>query len=89
MIKPQQLSLLFLALILEATPLLAQSEDAELPSTEDTSAGDQSQTASQTSSTKEAAQKSTPAKTGQDSPFEYRPSEEISEDVPVSFPVDI
>jgi hypothetical protein len=89
MITPRQLSPLFLALILAATPLLAQSEDAELPSKEDASAGEQSQTASQTPSTKEAAQKSTPTKTGQDSPFEYRPSEEISEDEPVSFPVDI
>ena len=89
MITPRQLSPLFLALILEATPLLAQAEDAELPSQAEAPVGDQSPAVSQSPSTKDTAQKSTPTKTGQDSPFEYRPSEEISEDVPVSFPVDI
>jgi len=89
MIKPRQISPLFLALILEATPLRAQSEDAELPSKADAPAGDQSPAVSQTPSTSDTAQKSPPTKAGQGSPFEYRPSEEISEDVPVSFPVDI
>ena len=89
MIKSRQLGPLFLALVLEATPLLAQSEDAKLPSNADASAEDQLPATSQSPSSKDTTQKSTPNNTGQDSPFEYRPSEEISEDVPVSFPVDI
>jgi hypothetical protein len=89
MIKARQLAPLLLTLALGPTPLLAQpaadAKDAE-PATR---AADKTAPAPQEPAARDAAQKSTPPTTGKDSPFDYRSSEEISEDVPVSFPVDI
>jgi hypothetical protein len=89
MINPYRLSLLLLALALGSAPLLAQ------PAPEPKTAEPSNRTAEKTPPPQQApaapdpAQKSTPPKAGKDSPFDYRSSEEISEDVPVSFPVDI
>ena len=89
MIKSYQQAPLFLALALGSMPLLAQ------PATEAKTAEPTNRTADKTPppqqapAAPDAAQKSTPPKTGKDSPFDYKSSEEISEDVPVSFPVDI
>ena len=89
MIKPYQLAPLFLALALGSMPLLAQpAADAEAakPTTD---AADKTPRPQQAPAARDPAQKSTPPSAGRDSPFDYRSSEEISEDVPVSFPVDI
>jgi hypothetical protein len=84
MIQPRQWLPLAIPLALAAAALIAQPETPEstgvqpeqaepAPGTDQTTAG--------------AGQDSSPARN--ESPFEYRPSEEISEDLPVSFPVDI
>lgn len=93
MINPQQLAPLFLALALGAAPLLAQpdaagtagspSGSADNGAKEQPAAPEQSPAASEPEPNSSSASKST------DSPFDYRSSEKISEDVPVSFPVDI
>ena len=77
MIRIQALPPLMLALLLGSTPLLAQDADPEAPTPKD-----------------EAPAKDEPVATpapaaNDDSPFDYRPSEKISEDLSVSFPVDI
>ncbi len=88
MIKPPQLHPLFLSLALGAMGALAQPAPTE-------TAASPVETASQVPDKSEAVQEAPPAPaqtspaTGVDSPFEYRSSEKISEDVPVSFPVDI
>jgi hypothetical protein len=80
-----------LALSLATAPLLAQTAPEEKPQTSESS----SQSADTSAGTKpvpasSGSTKKTPAPTtGSDSPFDYRSSEKISEDVPVSFPVDI
>ncbi len=92
MINPRQLAPLCLTLALGAMPLLAQPEQAEPPA--GSSAGSTARPAEKTTApqqapaAREAAPKSADA-AGKTSPFDYRSSEEISEDVPVSFPVDI
>jgi hypothetical protein len=89
MIRPCQLSPLFLGLVLGSMPLLAQpAADAEAAKPA-TAVADKTPPPQQAPAAREPAQKSTPPTTGKDSPFDYRSSEEISEDVPVSFPVDI
>jgi hypothetical protein len=92
MTRPRQLSPLFLALIFGAMPLFAQPEpgDASRSPAEGTApTTNQTSTPPQAPADTEPTQKSSPATTRGDSPFDYRSSEEISEDVPVSFPVDI
>lgn len=75
------------ALLVAGLPLAQQQQD-------DTAAAPDDQvksgsTATQTEAAQDtAAIKPAPAKPD-DSPFDYRSSEEISEDLPVSFPVDI
>ena len=89
MIKPRQLSPLFLALVLTPGAMGPLAQPAPTETTE-SPAEAAPQTAQKTVGAPPApAPTSTPPTTGKDSPFEYRPSEEISEDVPVSFPVDI
>jgi hypothetical protein len=92
MIKPRQLAPLLLALMLGSGSLLAQpAPDAKAGESTTRAAEKTAPTpsAQPAPATREQAQKSTPPKTGKDSPFDYRSSEQISEDVPVSFPVDI
>ena len=91
MIKQRYVIPLLIALSLGAAPLLAQTTSAEKPS----SAEPASNSTSKSGSTQEApapqepTNKSAAPAAGNDSPFDYRSSEQISEDVPVSFPVDI
>lgn len=92
MINPRQLTPLFLALALGATPLFAQTAPAEQDGSSvkpGAQGADKTAPAQQAPAAREPAPKSTPPTTGKDSPFDYRSSEKISEDVPVSFPVDI
>jgi hypothetical protein len=92
MINPYKLPPLFLALVLGSMPLLAQpAPDAPAAGTAQgaTRAGDKTAPAQEAPAAPGPAQKSALPTAGKDSPFDYRPSEEISEDVPVSFPVDI
>jgi hypothetical protein len=92
-INSRKLAPLFLTLLLGAIPALAQPEAADTAGSSPASAGDGA--ADGTAATQQApapsepAPKSSSAGTSTRSPFDYRSSEEISEDVPVSFPVDI
>jgi len=87
MIKPRQLSPLFLALLLGPVGLVAQPATTETTGSPPAAASQVPQETVESPPAPE--QTSTPPTTGVDSPFEYRSSEEISEDVSVSFPVDI
>ncbi len=89
MIKPRQLVPLFLAMALGSMPLLAQPAPQAKVAEPASPAPQKTAPAQPVPAAREQAQKSTPSKTGKDSPFDYQSSEEISEDVPVSFPVDI
>jgi hypothetical protein len=89
MINPRQLSPLLLAMALGSIPLLAQPAPPAKASEPAGRAVEKTAPAQPAPTTGEQLQKSTPPKTGKDSPFDYKSSEEISEDVPVSFPVDI
>jgi len=89
MINPYKLPPLFLALALGSMPLLAQTAPQAKTPEPSTRAAQQTASQQQVPAAPDPAQKSTPPSTGKDSPFDYRSSEEISEDVPVSFPVDI
>jgi hypothetical protein len=94
--SPRPLALLLpalsLLLSLGSAPLSAQSDSNEraaaTPSSTapDKEAGDSSGSQAPAAATEK---KSNNASTGKSSPFDYRASEQISEDVPVSFPVDI
>ena len=90
MIKSRQASPLFFALTLSlgAPQLLAQAPATD---TDETPPATSTQPTEKTTGTQQAprAQSGSPSTNGEDSPFEYRSSEEISEDVSVSFPVDI
>jgi len=89
MINPYKLPPLFLALALGSAPLLAQTAPQAKTAEPEVQAAQQTAPQQQAPADPDAARKSTPPRTGKDSPFDYRSSEEISEDVPVSFPVDI
>ena len=92
MIKRLLMAPVFLALSLEAIPLIAQSASAERIQTAQepvNTDGDNSDVTQQATAPKGSTQKKPPPITSNDSPFDYRSSEKISEDVPVSFPVDI
>lgn len=92
MIHLRQLAPLCLALTLAAAPLSAQTAQSETSrpasGSSDTST-DKTAAPQQAPAAKSSAEASTSAGSGKNSPFDYRPSEEISEDAPVSFPVDI
>ena len=86
MITIRALALTILSLVLGAAPLNAQQaadapeqDSVEAPKSQDSQAADKPVTAP-------AAR---PPAINNDSPFDYRSSEEISEDLSVSFPVDI
>ena len=89
MINPYTLPPLFLALALGSIPLLAQPAPEAKTAEPSARAAQPTAPPPQAPAAPDPAQKSTPPTTGKDSPFDYRSSEEISEDVPVSFPVDI
>ena len=89
MINRYKLQSLFLALALGSSPLLAQTAPQAETAEPASKAADKTPPPPQAPAAPDPAQKSTPPATGRDSPFDYRSSEEISEDVPVSFPVDI
>ena len=93
MINTRQLALVLLALMAGATQLQAQSEapgNADSPSVSATDgATDKTAATQQAPAPSEPAPKSSSAASSSKSPFDYRSSEKISEDVPVSFPVDI
>jgi predicted cobalt transporter CbtA len=86
------LAALSLLLALGAAPLLAQTDSNERTentasaTAKDQEAGD---AAGSPAPAAGAEKKGNDATTGKSSPFDYRASEQISEDVPVSFPVDI
>ena len=85
-------SLLFFALLVSSASLRAQpAQDAPTATSPQaaTQPADKAAAAQQAPAANRQVQKNAPATTGKDSPFDYRSSEEISEDVPVSFPVDI
>lgn len=89
-INPRQLAPLLLALILGSAPVLAQPDvtgSAESPPAQAGGSTDKPAATQAPPAGSEPAAKSPGASSA--SPFDYRPSEEISEDVPVSFPVDI
>ena len=90
MINTRHLALLGLSILLVATPLQAQTDaaDAATASASDGTA-DKPAAAQEPSTAREPAAKSGSAGASGNSPFDYRSSEEISEDVPVSFPVDM
>jgi hypothetical protein len=71
-------------MLLGSTPLLAQDADAEAPAPKSEAPAKVEPAATP------AAPAPAPAPAASDdSPFDYRPSEKISEDLSVSFPVDI
>ena len=82
MIRIQALAPLLLTLLLSSTPLLAQDAEPEAPTSKDEAPAKAEPAA------KPAAPAPAPA-ANDDSPFDYRSSEKISEDLSVSFPVDI
>ncbi len=74
----------------------AQNKDAEaaprgapVAAAQDKSTATENTNAATAQSTQQSSETSTAPKQTQGSPFDYRPSEEISEDLSVSFPVDI
>jgi hypothetical protein len=91
MINRRHLPLILTALLLHAAPLLAQtvavpeSEPSEVP-VNSPAAGETGRKAPVASETPPPGGAKKPAN---DSPYDYRSSEEISEDLSVSFPVDI
>lgn len=87
MITPGRIAPLLLALLLGAGPLLAQQDTTDTGSA---SAPDQ-ESANKSGASPPPPSEPAPQSQGSrsNSPFDYRSSEEISEDVPVSFPVDI
>ena len=87
----RQLALLVLTLTLGVFPVFAQQApagdaDSAAPA-EETGPGAKPQ--QQGAAAEEPDPASKPASPSKDSPFDYRSSEEISEDLSVSFPVDI
>lgn len=94
--KPRPLALLLpglsLLLSLGSVPLSAQTESTERDDAKPSSTAPDKGAGNASGSEAPAAgaeKKSDNASTGKSSPFDYRASEQISEDVPVSFPVDI
>ena len=80
MIRTQTLAPGILALLLACLPLAAQEADETQPPPAE---------AAPESSEPPPRQAETVTAASDDSPYDYRPSEEISEDLSVSFPVDI
>ena len=94
MITTRTLGLVTVALLLGATPLAAQRVADEEPASEQQQSAGNSVPATASPKPDTGAGKSDGASNpvpdkNNDSPFDYRSSEEISEDFSVSFPVDI
>ena len=92
MIKRLLVLPLSLILYLQVIPLAAQSLPAEQTQSAQeppASPADKNDTASSAATAEGSAEKKAPSAKRSESPFDYRSSEKISEDVPVSFPVDI
>jgi hypothetical protein len=92
MIKRLLVLPLSLILYLQVIPLAAQSVPAEqTQSTQEppASPADKNDNASSAAMPEGSAEEKAPSAKSNASPFDYRSSEKISEDVPVSFPVDI
>ena len=91
MINARQLAPLLLLLTLAAAPLRAQPDAGGATDTASAPAagGSAQQSGAQQPAPAPSEPTSNSAGASSQSPFDYRSSEEISEDVPVSFPVDI
>lgn len=87
MIKPRQLIPLVFSLVVATATPLAQPDSGEAPPKADDPAPGTGQQTDADKSVDKSEDRGQPARN--QSPVEYRPSEEISEDLPVSFPVDI
>ena len=86
MTTTRALTVAILSLVLGAAPLSAQqATDAPQQDAKETQKSQESPTADKPATAPAAR----PPATTNDSPFDYRSSEEISEDLSVSFPVDI
>ena len=95
MINSQHLAAVILALSLGTAPLFAQvsGEDAGQPAARDPATGEgttgqEAPAPDDRPANGQPAERAPQPPTG-DSPFDYRSSEKISEDLSVSFPVDI
>ena len=88
MIKPRRWAAV-LALTLWAAALFAQTEPAETVETPAQPTIRNSNETAKTPAVGASTPSEAPANKNNDSPFDYRSSEEISEDLSVSFPVDI
>ncbi|CAA0091046.1 Uncharacterised protein [Halioglobus japonicus] len=89
MTHPRHLALILLGLLLTAAPLQAQTDATQTSAAApDSGSGEKSAATQQTPAATEPAPGGSPG-TSNSSPFDYRASEQISEDLPVSFPVDI
>jgi hypothetical protein len=95
MTRTRQIIPLCLALVLVTAPLFAQTESSKPTATPNSGTETKSPAPSSNENAKQAPETSAGAKptkrsdSGGDSPYDYRASEEISEDLPVSFPADI
>jgi hypothetical protein len=94
MMRVSAIRFLMLSLIFTVLPAMAQPGAEEAPAIDPSAArssgsSDTPDKLDTTPSEEESARGSTGADNSGRSPFDYRSSEEISEDVPVSFPVDI
>jgi hypothetical protein len=93
MITTRTLAVATLSLVLGAAPLYAQRASDTPQQATDVPGQDAKETQknqeSPTADKPATAPATRPPATNNDSPFDYRPSEKISEDLSVSFPVDI
>jgi hypothetical protein len=89
MTKRRPLAPLLILLILGAVPLYAQTLPAPGSSADSAAQETKPDAVEQEAAVPESSSPKSPAKPGSDSPFDYRSSEQISEDLSVSFPVDI
>ena len=88
MSKTKTLAVATLSLLLGAAPLCAQ-QAADAPERDSVETPKSQSQESQAANKPATAPATPPPATNNDSPFDYRSSEEISEDLSVSFPVDI
>ncbi|MDG2046142.1 MAG: hypothetical protein P8J79_02920 [Halioglobus sp.] len=92
MIKPRLILPLLLALSPLGAPVAAQSvptDTPQAPQEPTIDSSNKSDVAQQATASERSPQKKAASTADNNSPFDYRSSEKISEDVPVSFPVDI
>jgi hypothetical protein len=87
MINRRHLPLILTALLLHGAPLFAQT--AAVPEPEPSEVPVNSPAAGEATGKAPVANDTRAKKPANESPYDYRSSEEISEDLSVSFPVDI